>query len=63
MFEFDPKFGWGTLVQFFGFAVAIGVVWYQLQKQRQMQRENHLTKIRREIYKEITDRMEYASPS
>ena len=63
MFEFDPKFGYGTVVQFFGFAVAIGVVWYQLQKQRQMQRENHLTQIRREIYKEITDRMEHASPS
>lgn len=63
MFEFDPKFDWGTVVQFFGFAVAIGVVWYQLQKQRQMQRENHLTQIRREIYKEITDRMEHSSPS
>lgn len=63
MFKFDPKFDWGTVVQFFGFAVAIGVAWYQLQKQRQMQRENHLTQIRREIYKEITDRMEHSSPS
>jgi len=63
MFEFDPKFDWGTVVQFFGFAVAIWVVWYQLQKQRQMQREDHLTETRREIYKEITDRMEHSSPS
>jgi hypothetical protein len=63
MFEFDPKFDWGTVVQFLGFAVAIGVVGYQLHKQRQMQRENHLTQIRREIYKEITDRMEQSSPS
>jgi hypothetical protein len=63
MFEFDPKFGWGTVVQFVGFAVAILVMWYQLQKQREMQKENHLTQIRRDIYKEITDRMEHSSPS
>ena len=63
MFEFDPKFVWETLVQLAGFAVVIWVMSHQLKKQRGMQKENHLTQIRRDIYKEITDRMEYSSPN
>jgi len=63
MFEFDPKVNWGTFIQLIGFVVGIGVVWYQLYKQRQLQKENHLVQMRREIYKEITDRMEQASPA
>lgn len=63
MFEFDPKVSWGTLIQLVGFVVGIGVVWYQLHKQRQLQKENHLIQVRREIYKEITEGMEQASPA
>ena len=63
MFEFDPKVSWDTLIQLVAFTVGIGVVWYQLHKQRELQKENHLIEMRREIYKEITDRMEQASPA
>lgn len=63
MFELDPKVSWETLIQLVAFVVGIGVVWYQLHKQRELQKENHLIEMRREIYKEITDRMEQASPA
>jgi hypothetical protein len=63
MFDFDPKVTWETLIQLVGFVAGIGVVWWQLLKQRQLQKENHLIQIRREIYKEITDQMELASPA
>ena len=63
MFDFDPKVTWETLIQLVGFVAGIGVVWWQLRKQRQLQKENHLIQIRREIYKEITDQMELSSPS
>jgi hypothetical protein len=63
MFELDPKVSWDTLFQLVAFAVGIGVVWYQLYKQRELQKVNHLIEMRREIYKEITDRMEQASPA
>jgi hypothetical protein len=63
MIEFDPKINWATLIQLVAFVVGIGVVWFQLNKQRQLQKENHLIQARREIYREITDRMEQASPA
>lgn len=63
MFELDPKVSWDTLLQPIAFAAGIAVVWYQLYKQRELQKENHLIEMRREIYKEITDRMEQASPA
>lgn len=63
MFTFDPEINWNTIIQFIGFVVGIVVVGWQLHRQNELQKLNHQIQIKKEIYKELTDRMELSSPA
>ncbi len=62
-FEFDPKFGWSTVVQIFGFIGAIWGVSHQLKKQREMQEERHKVELQLNTYEKIASDIESSSPT
>lgn len=63
MFCFDSTVSWSTLIQIFGFIVAIGVAIYQFTKQRELQKEKHKIELQFHIYEKVTTDIEISSPT
>jgi len=59
---FDPTFGWKELIQLGGFVGAIWGITYQLNKQREMQKEKSINELQISIYENLTNNIDSGSP-